>query len=281
MFILDNKAIFDIVNLALKEDIGSGDITAELIPTNQTNKAYIICKEDNVVLCGTQFVDEVYNQLSSDVVINWHFNDSDIINNKQLIATLHGTTRSLLTGERSALNFLQTLSGTATTTASYVANIPKTSVTKILDTRKTLPGLRLAQKYAVSCGNGCNHRIGLYDAFLIKENHITACNNSITTAVLQAKHNHPDKFIEVEVTNLSELKEALNLPIDRIMLDNFSLEEINIAVSLTQHHVPLEVSGNVILENIRDIAQTNVDYISIGSITKNIKAIDFSMLFCK
>lgn len=278
--ILDDKELESIVGLALQEDIGSGDITAELILAQQQNEAQIICKEDNVIVCGIHFVDAVYRKLNSDVMITWLVKDGDRIHNTQVIAHLKGSTRHLLTGERSALNFLQTLSGTATSTFSYVSRIPNSSTTKILDTRKTLPGLRLAQKYAVLCGNGCNHRMGLYDAFLIKENHIRACDNSITKAVLQAKTNHPNKFIEVEVTNLQELNEALNLPIQRIMLDNFSLKDIKKAVAVNQKRIPLEVSGNVSLEKITEIAETNVDYISVGSITKNIRAIDFSMLLC-
>lgn len=276
---LAKQLIEKIVNLSLEEDIGSGDITAQLIPENQQNKARIISKQP-AIICGTQFVDAVYRQLDNHVAITWNVKDGDAISSQQTLCTLNGPTRSLLSGERCALNFLQTLSGTATLTAEFVTKIKNTK-TKLLDTRKTLPGLRHAQKYAVVCGGGYNHRIGLYDAYLIKENHIAACAGSITNAVTTAKKNNPDKPIEVEVTNLLELQEALKLPVDRIMLDNFNLENIKTAVKIAASRIPLEISGNVSLENIAILAATGVDYISVGALTKNVMAVDFSMLFTK
>lgn len=271
------QLIEKIVNLTLEEDIGSGDITAQLIPKNQQDKAKIISKQP-AIICGIQFVDTVYKQLDNRIAITWNVKDGDAISSQQTLCTLEGPTRSLLSGERCALNFLQTLSGTATLTAEFVAKIKNTK-TKLLDTRKTLPGLRHAQKYAVVCGGGYNHRIGLYDAYLIKENHIAACAGSITKAVTTARKNNPDKTIEVEVTNLIELQEALNLPVDRIMLDNFNLENIKTAVKIAAGRIPLEISGNVSLENVGALAATGVDYISVGALTKNVMAVDFSMLF--
>lgn len=271
------QLIEKIVNLTLEEDIGSGDITAQLIPENQQDKAKIISKQP-AIICGIQFVDTVYKQLDNRIAITWNVKDGDAISSQQTLCTLEGPTRSLLSGERCALNFLQTLSGTATLTAEFVAKIKNTK-TKLLDTRKTLPGLRHAQKYAVVCGGGYNHRIGLYDAYLIKENHIAACAGSITKAVTTARKNNPDKTIEVEVTNLIELQEALNLPVDRIMLDNFNLENTKTAVKIAAGRIPLEISGNVSLENVGALAATGVDYISVGALTKNVMAVDFSMLF--
>lgn len=265
------------VRNALKEDIGSGDLSASLIPANQQAEAKIICRED-AVMCGQAWLNEVFHQLDPLVTIQWQCKEGEIIRTDQTICLLQGTARSLLSGERTALNFLQTLMGTATLTRSYVRELNTHGITKLLDTRKTLPGLRLAQKYAVKVGGGVNHRIGLYDAILIKENHIMAAG-SLTAAVQQAKQQYPNTFIEVEVETLPELTTALSLPVDRIMLDNFTIEDIKKAVQLTQGKVPLEVSGNVSFENLAALGQTGVDYISTGAITKHLKAIDLSMRF--
>lgn len=267
------------VAAALAEDLGQqnaelGDITASLIPANQQAVATIITRED-CVLCGSGFVNEVFLQLGNQVSIQWHATDGDRLSANSLICTLHGPARALLTGERTALNFLQLLSGTATTTAHYVRYL-EGSTTRLLDTRKTLPGLRFAQKYAVSCGGGLNHRFGLFDAFLIKENHIAAAG-SIIQAVQQARQNFPGKPVEVEVENLDELKQALTAGADIIMLDNFSTPEIRQAVLLNQGRAKLEVSGNITSERLSELAATGVDFISSGALTKHVQAIDLSM----
>lgn len=267
------------VAAALAEDLGQqnaelGDITASLIPANQQAVATIITRED-CVLCGSGFVNEVFLQLGNQVSIQWHATDGDRLSANSLICTLQGPARALLTGERTALNFLQLLSGTATTTAHYVRYL-EGSTTRLLDTRKTLPGLRFAQKYAVSCGGGLNHRFGLFDAFLIKENHIAAAG-SISQAVQQARQNFPGKPVEVEVENLEELKQALTAGADIIMLDNFSTPEIRQAVLLNQGRAKLEVSGNITSERLSELAATGVDFISSGALTKHVQAIDLSM----
>lgn len=267
------------VAAALAEDLGQqnaelGDITASLIPANQQAVATIITRED-CVLCGSGFVNEVFLQLGNQVSIQWHATDGDRLSANSLICTLQGPARALLTGERTALNFLQLLSGTATTTAHYVRYL-EGSTTRLLDTRKTLPGLRFAQKYAVSCGGGMNHRFGLFDAFLIKENHIAAAG-SISQAVQQARQNFPGKPVEVEVENLEELKQALTAGADIIMLDNFSTPEIRQAVLLNQGRAKLEVSGNITSERLSELAATGVDFISSGALTKHVQAIDLSM----
>lgn len=267
------------VSQALAEDLGylpvaQGDITASLIPASQQATATVITREDCVV-CGTAWVDEVFAQLSDQVVINWLVHDGDKVTANTVLCEISGPAAILLTGERTALNFLQTLSGTATTTARYVALLAG-SKTRLLDTRKTLPGLRLAQKYAVACGGGKNHRMGLYDAFLIKENHIAAAGG-IANAVQTARQNFPGKPVEVEVEDLTELEQALSAGADIIMLDNFPLADINRAVSINQNRAKLEVSGNVTAESLRALAATNVDYISSGALTKNVQAIDLSM----
>lgn len=267
------------VSQALAEDLGylpvaQGDITASLIPASQQATATVITRED-CVICGTAWVDEVFAQLSDQVVINWLVHDGDKVTANTVLCEISGPAAILLTGERTALNFLQTLSGTATTTARYVALLAG-SKTRLLDTRKTLPGLRLAQKYAVACGGGKNHRMGLYDAFLIKENHIAAAGG-IANAVQTARQNFPGKPVEVEVEDLTELEQALAAGADIIMLDNFPLSDINRAVSLNQNRAKLEVSGNVTAESLRALAATNVDYISSGALTKNVQAIDLSM----
>ncbi len=267
------------VTAALAEDLGQqnaelGDITASLIPATQQAVATIITRED-CVLCGSGFVNEVFLQLGNQVSIQWHATDGDRLSANSLICTLQGPARALLTGERTALNFLQLLSGTATTTAHYVRYL-EGSNTRLLDTRKTLPGLRFAQKYAVSCGGGLNHRFGLFDAFLIKENHIAAAG-SISQAVQQARQNFPGKPVEVEVENLDELKQALTAGADIIMLDNFSTPEIRQAVLLNQGRAKLEVSGNITSERLSELAATGVDFISSGALTKHVQAIDLSM----
>jgi nicotinate-nucleotide pyrophosphorylase (carboxylating) len=267
------------VTAALAEDLGQknaelGDITASLIPATQQAVATIITRED-CVLCGSGFVNEVFLQLGNQVSIQWHATDGDRLSANSLICTLQGPARALLTGERTALNFLQLLSGTATTTAHYVRYL-EGSNTRLLDTRKTLPGLRFAQKYAVSCGGGLNHRFGLFDAFLIKENHIAAAG-SISQAVQQARQNFPGKPVEVEVENLEELKQALTAGADIIMLDNFSTPEIRQAVLLNQGRAKLEVSGNITSERLSELAATGVDFISSGALTKHLQAIDLSM----
>ena len=268
------KEISTSVTTALGEDIGTGDITAQLIPEHQTAKAQVITREE-CVFCGRAWVDEVFRQLDPTVEIEWLVEDGQVVAANSRLFTLSGSARSLMTGERTALNFVQTLSGTATQSYGYsrlVADLP----VKILDTRKTIPGLRLGQKYAVTCGGGHNHRIGLYDAFLIKENHIAA-SGGITQAVARAHQIAPGKPVEVEVENFNELSQALEAKADIIMLDNFSLEDMKQAVAITQDKAKLEASGNVTNDTIRDIAATGVDFISIGALTKHCKAVDLSM----
>jgi nicotinate-nucleotide pyrophosphorylase (carboxylating) len=270
--VVEQNEIIANVKAALHEDIGSGDITAELIPDYAIASATLITRE-HATLSGQQWFDEVFNQLDTSIEIEWHVNDGDVITPNQKLCELKGSARSLLTGERTAINFLQTLSGTATAVACYVSLIKDTK-TKILDTRKTIPGLRLAQKYAVTCGGGKNHRVGLYDAILIKENHIMAAG-SITKAIEIAKEKNVP--IEVEVESLQELEEALKSSPDQILLDNFNIAQLNKAVLINKGRAKLEASGNIDKQSIRAIAETGVDYISIGALTKHLKAIDFSM----
>lgn len=267
-------SIEDSVRFALAEDVGTGDITAELIDNNTNAVAKVITRED-MVLCGKDWINEVFYQIDQNVKLNWFYNDADKVSNNTALFTAYGSARSLVTAERTVLNFLQLLSGTATVTSQYVEKIKHTS-TKLLDTRKTIVGLRLAQKYAVTCGGAHNHRIGLYDSFLIKENHIAACG-SITKAVKQALTIAPDRPVEVEVTNFEELNEAINANVDIIMLDNFDQNMMREAVAFTDGRVKLEVSGNITLDNVESIANVGVNYISVGAITKHVKAIDLSM----
>lgn len=266
------------VNRALEEDLnglsGDLDITAQLIPAEQQAYGRIITREDAVV-CGVEWVNEVFKQLGSEISLQWHVADGDKVSANSLLCELRGPARAMLTGERTALNFLQTLSGVATTTAHYVA-VLEGSNTKLLDTRKTIPGLRTALKYAVVCGGGSNHRVGLYDAYLIKENHIMACG-SIAAAVSAARTLHADKPVEVEVENIEEYQEALAAGADIIMLDNFSYEDIHRAVKLRSKNVRLEVSGNITLEHLEELVTTGIDYISSGALTKHIQAIDLSL----
>ncbi len=270
---VDHSIIVAQVQQALHEDVGSGDVTAQLLPADQQAKATVIAREDGV-LCGTPWFDEVFHQLDDNVQIQWQCRDGDSVTANQTICTLTGSSRSLLTGERAALNFLQTLSGTATLTRQYRQAMGETN-TQLLDTRKTIPGLRLAQKYAVRCGGGQNHRTGLYDMILIKENHI-ASQGSIKTA-LGAARQHGDIETEIEVESLAQLQEALEHGARRILLDNFSIEQLTDAVKLNAGRARLEASGNITLENIRRVAQTGVDYISCGAITKHVRALDLSM----
>lgn len=260
------------VRRALNEDIGSGDLTAELLAPDKSDEAVIISREQ-AVLCGTAWFDEVFRQIDDAIRIDWSYSDGDEIRPDDPVCRLNGRTRTLLTGERTALNFLQLLSGTATITRSYVTLLDGME-TQLLDTRKTVPGLRSAQKYAVACGGGKNHRMGLYDAVLIKENHIHSAGN-IRLAIEQAKALH--RNIEVEVENLDELKQAIEAGADKIMLDNFDIAAMQEAVSINRGRASLEASGNVDRETLRDIAATGVDFISVGNLTKNVQAIDFSM----
>lgn len=266
--------IQDNVAVALKEDVGTADITAELVPADHQAKARVITREA-AVICGVEWVNEVFRQVDSRVVLNWLVADGDQVAANTELLRLSGPARALLTGERSALNFLQTLSGTATISSQYAAKVAATSV-KLLDTRKTLPGLRLAQKYAVSCGGCFNHRIGLFDAFLIKENHLMACGG-VTPAIQAARRNHPTKPVEVEVETFEQLHEALEAGADIIMLDNFTPEQMIEAVKVTAGRAQLEASGNITDETLLTFASTGVDYISIGALTKHCRAIDLSM----
>lgn len=267
------------VKLALQEDIGSGDVTAGLIPEENQSSATVICR-DNAVLSGVDWFNEVFSQIDSSVKIEWNFKDGDQVTANSTLCTLSGNARSILSGERAALNFVQTLSATATLTNQFVKKISGTQ-TQILDTRKTLPNLRDAQKYAVLCGGGRNHRIGLYDMILIKENHIMAAG-SISQAVAQAKKLHSDIKVEVETETLQEFREASKAGADIIMLDNFDLKLMREAVEENKSNgsqIKLEASGGVNLDTVLGIAETGVDFISVGQITKDITAVDLSMRF--
>ncbi|MNF35512.1 Nicotinate-nucleotide pyrophosphorylase [carboxylating] [compost metagenome] len=262
------------VRRALTEDIGSGDITAQLIPATRLAHATVITREA-AVIAGSAWVDAVFRRLDPRVAVHWQVRDGERVNPNQPLFHLEGPARALLSGERSALNFLQCLSGVATRVGHYVELVKGTQV-KLLDTRKTLPGLRLAQKYAVTCGGCHNHRIGLFDAFLIKENHIAACGG-IVEAVQAAHKIAPGKPVEVEVESLQELQQALDAGADIIMLDELSLDDMRQAVAITQGRSKLEASGGINESTLRSIAETGVDYISIGALTKDVKAVDLSM----
>jgi nicotinate-nucleotide pyrophosphorylase (carboxylating) len=272
--------IATVVSRAIAEDLRDGDLTAELIGRYTPAVARVVAREA-ATLCGRAWFDETFRQLDHRVSVSWHAADGDAIAADMIVCELGGPARSILTGERTALNFLQTLSGTATATRSLADMVVGTH-TRILDTRKTVPGLRLAQKYAVRCGGGDNHRIGLFDAILIKENHIAAVG-SITAAVEAARRQSPSVVIEVEVESLDELREALATDADRIMLDDFSLDDMRAGVKLRDAHggkrPSLEASGSVNASSLRAIAETGVDFVSIGAITKHVRAIDFSMRF--
>ncbi|MCH1601233.1 MAG: carboxylating nicotinate-nucleotide diphosphorylase [Luminiphilus sp.] len=271
---LTQSDIAPLVALALEEDIGSGDITAGLVSADEKAIATVITREPGV-LCGTQFVDAIFDAVDSSLEVAWLKVDGDKLKANDTLFTVSGAARSILTAERAALNFLQTLSGTASYSAKLAALVKGTSA-RLLDTRKTIPGFRLAQKYAVTCGGCHNHRIGLYDAFLIKENHIAACGG-IREAIETARANAPGKPVEIEVESLDELSEALNARADRVMLDNFSLDDMLQAVALNDAQAELEASGNVTESTLRDIAETGVDFISIGALTKVIMPLDLSM----
>ncbi len=265
---------------ALAEDVGSGDLTAALVPAGRTGRATVITREP-AVLCGRPWFDEVFRQLDPAVSVQWAADEgADVVTN-QLLCRLEGPARSLLTGERAALNFLQTLSGTATVTRRYAAVVADLHC-RILDTRKTLPGLRRAQKYAVRCGGGSNHRMGLYDGILVKENHIMAAG-SIAAAVGAARGSGSHVPVEVEVETLDELRQALDAGADMALLDEFGLDDLRAAVAMSQAHplgpIKLEASGSVTFETLRAIAETGVDFVSIGSLTKHLRAVDLSMRF--
>ena len=279
--LLTPALITELVTQALNEDLNfqsanDGDITAQLIPEAQLADAYVITRED-CVFCGKELILEVFKQVDASVKVEVLVNDGDFVAANSQLFTATGSARAILTAERTALNFVQTLSGTATTTAHYVKALTNSN-TQLLDTRKTIPGLRALQKYAVACGGGKNHRIGLFDAFLIKENHIAACGG-IAAAVQQAKLNHPAKPVEVEVENLDELQQAIEAGSDIIMLDNFTVAQIQQAVAVTNKRAKLEVSGNMTIEILAEYAQAGVDYISSGALTKNVQSIDLSMRF--
>ncbi|MFL1406423.1 carboxylating nicotinate-nucleotide diphosphorylase [Marinobacter sp. M1N3S26] len=262
------------VALSLREDIGSGDITAALIPERQRARARVITRVP-AVIAGRAWVDEVFRQIDPSVTVTWAVADGDRVAPDQTLFTCEGPARSLLTGERSALNWLQTLSGVATRCREFADEVAHTGV-RLLDTRKTLPGLRLAEKYAVTCGGCYNHRIGLWDAFLIKENHIAACG-SIANAIRQARQIAPGRPVEVETENMAELHEALDAGADIVMLDEFSLDEMKTAVTMVAGACRLEASGGINRDTLVPVAETGVDYISIGTLTKDVEAVDLSM----
>jgi len=271
-----DEALLHSVRTALAEDIGSGDITAALIPAVSQANATVICRESGI-LCGMAWFNAVFAELDTAITVDWAVRDGELLSAGQTLCTLNGPARAILSGERTALNFLQTLSATASLARRYaecVADLP----VKILDTRKTIPGLRAAQKYAVRIGGCHNHRAGLYDAVLIKENHIAAAG-SLAQAVEHAAKNSPGKMIEVEVENEAQIHAALETAATRLLLDNFTTEELRAAVALVDGRVELEASGSFDLDNIRAAALTGVDYISVGGLTKNIQAIDLSMRF--
>ena len=268
------QARIENVAQSLREDIGDGDITAKLIPPEKRASGRVITREA-ATIAGRQWVEEVFRQVDPSVTLTWQVTDGETVPPDQVLFTMEGPARSLLTSERSALNWLQTLSGVATACAGYAARVAHTGV-RLLDTRTTLPGLRLAQKYAVTCGGCYNHRIGLWDAFLIKENHIAACG-SIADAILAAHRIAPGKPVEVETENLDELDQALNAGADIIMLDEFSLQDMRTAVARTAGRARLEASGGINSTTLVPIAETGVDFISIGALTKDIRAVDLSM----
>jgi nicotinate-nucleotide pyrophosphorylase (carboxylating) len=276
---LDSQQIARQVSAALAEDVGTGDVTAALVPLQQQVRAHVVAREP-AVLCGTQWVSETFRQLDAAIRLEWQATDGERIAADQVLLNLSGPARPILTGERTALNFLQTLSATATAASRYVEAIAGTNC-RIIDTRKTLPGLRLAQKYAVRCGGAQNHRIGLYDMVLIKENHIIAAG-SIATAIASARRTSPGIPVETEVESLTEFDQALAGGADIILLDELSLDDMRTAVARNRERgskAKLEASGSVTLATVRDIALTGVDYISIGSITKHVQAVDLSMRF--
>lgn len=273
-FDLDPQDVESRVRLALAEDVGSGDLTAQLIPVERRVRARIVAREDGV-FCGRPWVDETFRQLDDSVVLDWHVADAEPVSADQTLLELTGPARSIVTGERTALNFMQLLSGTATAAARHAALVAGTGL-KILDTRKTLPGLRTAQKYAVRCGGCHNHRMGLFDAFLIKENHIAAAG-SIAAAVGRARDIAPGRPVEVEVEDLDELEQALTAGADVIMLDEFTPDATREAVARTGGRAALEVSGSVTPERLAEIAASGVNFVSIGGLTKHVRALDLSL----
>ena len=281
---MTEEEISESVKIALHEDLNGlspseGDITANLIPEDKQAKAIVITRED-AVFCGQAWTQEVFRQLGDSITITWHVKDGDFAKANTTLFTLEGCARTLLTGERSALNFIQTLSGISTRVKQYMDLISETNC-KLLDTRKTLPGLRNASKYAVLCGGGFNHRLGLFDAYLIKENHILACGG-IKEAIEMANQQHPERWVEVEVESINELKQALDAGAQRVMLDNFTVPMMVEAVEINksnEHTADLEVSGNVTTSTILSYANTGVDYISVGALTKHVNAVDLSMRF--
>ena len=270
------QVVADDVRRALQEDLGDGDCTASLIPEKNSLETRVICRE-TAVLSGRPWFEETFRQLDTGIAISWHRSDGEVMEADEVICVLTGSARSILSGERTALNFLQTLSGTATQARRYVDAVAGTGAI-ILDTRKTIPGLRLAQKYAARCGGASNHRIGLFDAILIKENHISAAG-SITAAVKAALDLYPSLLLEVEVENLEQLEEAQAAGAQRVLLDNFSIEALQAAVDRFNGQIDLEASGGINLETIRAVAETGVNFISTGDITKSVRAVDFSMRF--
>ena len=267
--------IAKLVTFCLQEDVGTGDITAELIPIDKTISAKLISK-DNGIFCGRPWADEVFRQVDSSLTVKWNIEEGVKLSPNQTLAQIAGSARGILTAERTVLNFLQTLSAVSTMSQYYSSLVKHTSV-KLLDTRKTLPSLRSAQKYAVRIGGCFNHRMGLFDAFLIKENHIVACGG-IDAAVSKAKALYPNKPVEIEVQNLNELELAISAEADIVMLDNFECNNILKAVKLNDGRLKLEASGGIEADMLVSIAETGVDYISLGALTKNCQATDFSLL---
>lgn len=273
-------AIISDVSEILAEDVGSGDVTADIVDTDAITEAIVIAREP-MTLAGQPWVNEVFAQLDPEIVVEWMYNDGDQVRADAVICSIRGPARGILTGERSALNFLQFLSATATLTARYLKTIEGTKA-QVLDTRKTIPGLRHAQKYAVRVGGGSNHRIGLYDAVLIKENHIISAGG-IEAAVKAARQLHAELPVEIEVESVTEMREALAAGADRLLLDNFDIQDLQRAVEINQQEgqppAALEASGGITLDNIYDVAKTGVDYVSVGALTKNVNAVDLSMRF--
>jgi len=270
------QTIREDIKLALAEDVGSGDISAMLIDESEQLNMQLLVRED-AVLCGTAWFEEAFKQCDKSIQIDWTAGDGDRVVADSVLCKISGPARAMLTAERTALNFLQTLSGTATTTGYYVDRIRHTSC-RILDTRKTIPHLRRAQKYAVQCGGGMNHRIGLFDAYLIKENHLAA-SGSIQATVQRGRELRPECLLEVEVENLDQLQQAIEVKVDRALLDNFTIEQMKQAVEINEGRIQLEASGNITDKNLLQIAETGVDFISIGALTKHLRAIDFSVRF--
>ena len=274
--LLNTTEIEASVRVALDEDIGSGDLTAGLVNDERVS-AKLICR-DQAILSGRPWFEACFDMLDESITIDWLFDDGALMQSNDIVCRIQGSARAILTAERTAINYLQTLSGVATTTRSYVDAVAGTGC-KILDTRKTVPGLRKAEKYAVSCGGGHNHRIGLYDDVLIKENHIQAAGSICAALKLAIEGIDSSVMVEIEVENMEQLVQAIECGARRVLLDNFSLSALPEAVNIAGDRVETEVSGNVTLENVNSIANSGVNFVSIGALTKNIQAIDFSLLF--